>query len=340
MTEAFIGKTHQIFIPNFFYGYKYENTIGHGSFSIVILVTRISDGKEFACKVLSQSFLIENKIVESFKREVEVYQKLDHPNIVKLFEILSDDKLIYMIMEYCSKGNLYNYIAKKGGLPEHTSRHLFKQLISSIKYIHNLSIVHRDLKPENIMLDSSNTIKLADFGFCREIPVNILMTTKCGSPVYTAPEIISTQKYDGKMADMWSLGVILFVLLTGKIPWDAINETQLFFQIQTAHFHIPETISTSASNLISDLMQPQPDMRLSSDLAINHPWLDDFNSSIRSFSTPGSLILQKKIIPEISQRNNKGSVIELPKNHKHRLSMRENPILSRRYLPLTERNNY
>jgi len=338
MTEVLLGRSHHIQIPSFFSGYSFDQIIGQGSFSIVISVIRVSDNQRFACKVLSQKFLVDHKIVDKFKREVEIFQSLNHSNIVRLVEMVSDDKLIYLIMEYCAKGDLYHFVASKGGLPDTTARLMFRQIVSAVRYLHSKSIVHRDLKLENILLDSSLSIRLADFGFCREVPANTLLTTKCGSPAYTAPEVISQSSYNGQMADMWSLGVILFVILTGRIPWDAQNDTQLFFQIQTAHFHIPEYICASAANLIGDLMHPQPEMRLSAEQALNHPWLDD--TGFRSYSTPGSLILTRTIIPELFQHSalpkTKGSAISLQNNHKHRLSMRENPILTRRILPLTE----
>lgn len=271
-----IGRACLLSVPHEFFGYRYESIIGRGSFAIVALVTRMSDGQQFACKVISQEYLIEKKLVESFKREVENIGKLNHPNILQLVDFLSDEKLIYMIMTLCPAGDLHGYIAEHGAFPEYQAKAIFKQIVSAVDYLHTMNIAHRDLKPENILLEKDMTVKLADFGFSKETTGNQLMKTKCGSPIYTAPEIITQPEYDGKMADMWSLGVILFVMLTGKVPWESVtNETQLFFQIRTARYHIPENINRLAAKLIGELMTPQPEMRCTAKEVLTHPWLQE-----------------------------------------------------------------
>ena len=273
MCEALVGRSQRISVPCEFGGYRYQSTIGSGSFAIVVLVQRISDEQLFACKVISQQYLIEHKLVESFTREVDTFSQLDHPNIIKLVDFLSDEKQVYMVMEYCSRGDLRGFLLENGHLSEPQAKIVFRELISAVSYLHSKDIAHRDLKLENILLNESMHVKLADFGFSRKVDKDELMSTKCGSPVYTAPEIITQPQYDGRIADMWSLGVILYVLLVGKIPWDTTNETQLFYQITTAKYHIPDFVSPLASRLIGELMAPQPEMRMTANEVLTHPWV-------------------------------------------------------------------
>lgn len=323
MTEFILGKGQHIKIPLDFGHYHYESTVGKGAFSVVVLVSRKSDGCKFACKVFSKNYLIEKKLVNQFKREVDVFSKLNNNNIIKMVDFLNDNELIYMIMEYCVNGDLHNLIAKKGALPEAQARFMFQSLLNAVSYLHSKNIAHRDLKPENILLDQRFIIKLTDFGFCRQTEDNQLFQTKCGSPVYTAPEIISQPLYDGKMSDMWSCGVILYVMMTGRIPWDATSEQQLYFQIQTARFHIPSSVSPSAANLISELMNPQPSLRMTAEAALSHPWFSESSIS--------------PILPYNCDKTTTSRRVLSRQANSLRTSIRDRIVLSRRLEPGTAR---
>ena len=324
MTEALIGRSHKISIPHEFGSYRFESVIGHGSFAVVILVSRLTDNQLFACKVVSQQYLIENKLVESFQREVEAFSKFNHPNVLKLFEFLNDDKLIYLIMEYCAKGDLLNYISHHGQLTENQARIIFREILQAVDYLHRIPLAHRDLKLENILLDENMKVKLADFGFIKPVSNDTLMKTKCGTPIYAAPELISQADYDGRAADMWSLGVILYVLLVGKIPWETTNETQLFFQIRTARFHIPETINPNAAKLISELMCPRPEMRITAPEALCNRWIlgDDRHCQ----STP---LVNRPLLKE----NGRQTVRIIPKRMTSSIRVRDTPLTKRNVVP-------
>lgn len=343
MTEDIIGRTHRIVIPSEFGNYRFQSKIGHGSFAIVILVKRITDEKVFACKVISQQYLIDNKLVESFKRECDTFAKLNHVNILRLLDFFSDDKLVYMIMDYCSMGDLHNVISQHGKIAENQARTIFSQIASGVDYLHKMGIAHRDLKLENILMDENMCPRICDFGFSKSANAeDNLMSTKCGSPIYTAPEIITQAQYDGLQADMWSLGVILYVMLVGKIPWDATNEKNLFFQIITAKYHIPETVSPSACRLIAELMTPQPEMRITSQEVLSHPWLDHSTSynpgktSSFSFSPlPPVASLPCSSLLNQQQKQQKNVLKESGRQSVRFLTKRVTP-LSRR-TPITER---
>ena len=274
MTTELIGGDDVITIPSQFGSYEYVKTLGRGSFSVVAQIKDLNSGALFACKIMSQRSLIDKNLVDNFQREITIFSKLNHPNIVKLVEMVSDDRLIYVVMEYCSHGDLFHLVSEHGKVDERNASIITRQILSALVYLHDMNIAHRDLKPENILLDAQLNVKLADFGFSKQMNDNFLMKTQCGSPFYAAPEIISNTQYNGKMSDMWSLGVIIYVLVVGKIPWEKVDNTRiLFYNIQTARYHIPPTVSESAANLINGLMQPQPELRFSAVEALCHPWV-------------------------------------------------------------------
>lgn len=265
--------------------YKFVRVIGSGAHSIVTLAVNTEDNIKYAIKILSKAFLLDTQSVERFTREVTLISKIKHQNIVEFVEMLSDDNLIYLVMEYCSRGDLFKFMNEHSPLNETSARVIFQQIISGIDFLHTLGIVHRDIKPENILIDEALNVKICDFGFSRETVDNMLLNTRCGSPIYISPEILAGRQYDGKMSDMWALGVLLYVLTVGNIPWENINnETQLFYQIQTARYHIPETLSPGLQNIINGLMQPQPTLRFTCKEAMNHPWTRDNTKKYRSSS--------------------------------------------------------
>ncbi|KAG0461246.1 hypothetical protein HPP92_021543 [Vanilla planifolia] len=200
---------------------KYEvgRTIGEGTFAKVKFAQNTETGESVAMKVLDRATIIRHKMADQIKREISIMKLVRHPHVVLLHEVLASRKKIYIILEFITGGELFDKIVHHGKLNENDSRKYFQQLIDGVDYCHNKGVCHRDLKPENLLLDSQGNLKISDFGLSalRGEGVNLLRTT-CGTPNYVAPEVLSHKGYDGAIADIWSCGVILFVLLAGYLP--------------------------------------------------------------------------------------------------------------------------
>ena len=273
MAQGIVNFKYEVNVPNEFKGYKFIKVLGKGTYSLVVLAQNLSNGQLYAVKVFSKESLIQSSGVQQFQREVTTFSRLSHNNIVRLHEMVDDEKQIYLAMDYCSNRDLRSYILSHGRMDEDLAHLVFRRIVAAVNHLHHLNIAHRDLKPENILFDNLYNPKLADFGFSRDTSSNTLLTTQCGSPVYVAPEILSNKPYEGIKADIWSLGIVLYVIVVGKIPWTSTNQSQLYYQIQTCQFHVPNTLSQSLQQLITSLIDPVPKSRPSTDDILRHPWV-------------------------------------------------------------------
>ena len=231
-----------------------------------------------AVKIIKRTNLpVEDEI--ALRQEVEILTSLHHPNIVKCIDFFEEDKFFYVVMECLEGGELFDRIVKKTFYNEKEARDLVYILLSAIKFCHDHDVVHRDLKPENLLLTSTTDdaeIKLADFGFAVKVSGMSSLTTQCGTPGYVAPEILMAQKY-GKPVDMWSIGVITYILLGGYPPFHDDNQRNLFKKIKKADFEFhPEnwsSVSEEAKDLIKRLLTLNPEQRLTVDEALHHSWV-------------------------------------------------------------------
>ena len=253
--------------------YEVVKIIGSGSFSVVVLVYHRPTNMHLACKISSRKLLMAANTFERFEQEVRLLEVMRHPNLVRLVDIIFDDELIYVIMEYCSKGELFYYIAQNGRLDPLLCHRIFRQLVSAMIYLHARDIAHRDLKPENILLDDDLNPKITDFGLCHVASPNQLLSTPCGSPFYAPPEIISNEEYDGKKSDVWSLGVVLFTMAVGALPWKDTNQIYLFEEIKNADYRIPTFVDQKLRDLIQQMMNPIPAERPTMEQVAEHPWV-------------------------------------------------------------------
>ena len=269
-------------VPKQFAKYRYLKSIGTGSFSAVVLVQHTQTKEKFACKVVSRALLVSEGIFDRFEQEVRVLQSLKHPNIVQLIDIVFTEPLIFLIMEYCENGELFKHIVQYGALNDDELHRLFRQIATALNFVHVHNIAHRDLKPENILLDGQMNAKLADFGLCHATSPQALLKTPCGSPFYAPPEIINNVKYDGKRADIWSLGVVLFTMATGSLPWTETNQTKLFLQIQEADIHIPPNLSPPIHQMLNMMLCRDASKRPTCEEILKLPWVagDDENESL------------------------------------------------------------
>ncbi|XP_026168776.1 serine/threonine-protein kinase MARK2 isoform X9 [Mastacembelus armatus] len=240
--------------------YRLLKTIGKGNFAKVKLARHVLTGKEVAVKIIDKTQLNSSSLQKLF-REVRIMKLLNHPNIVKLFEVIETEKTLYLVMEYASGGEVFDYLVAHGRMKEKEARAKFRQIVSAVQYCHQKCIVHRDLKAENLLLDADMNIKIADFGFSNEFTLGNKLDTFCGSPPYAAPELFQGKKYDGPEVDVWSLGVILYTLVSGSLPFDGQNLKELRERVLRGKYRIPFYMSTDCENLLKKFLILNPSKR-------------------------------------------------------------------------------
>ncbi|KAK4770863.1 hypothetical protein SAY87_031395 [Trapa incisa] len=265
---------------------KYEvgRTLGEGNFGKVKYARDVETGAGFAVKIIEKSRIINLNVTDQIKREIATLKLLKHPNVVRLHEVLASKTKIYMILEYVTGGELFDKIATRGKLPESEGRKLFQQLIDGVSYCHNRGVYHRDLKLENVLVDSRGCIKITDFGLSA-LPQHYredgLLHTTCGSPNYVAPEVLSNRGYDGATSDVWSCGVILYVILMGYLPFDDRNLAVLYQKIFKGDCQIPRWLSPGAKSLIRRILDPSPVTRITIDGIKADGWFrEDYEPAI------------------------------------------------------------
>lgn len=223
------------------------------------------------------------------EREVVIMKLIEHPNVINLYDVWENRGELYLVLEYVEGGELFDYVSCYGALPEEEAVRLFRQIIAGLSYCHRFNICHRDLKPENILLDSNRNIKLADFGMAALQPADRWLNTSCGSPHYAAPEIIYGRKYRGDKADIWSVGIILFAMLNGFLPFDGGDVTSTLRLVKKGEYYLPPSLSVEASDLIQRILQKRPEDRISMNGIWQHPLLKKYER-MHSLSADGTVI--------------------------------------------------
>ena len=263
--------------------YTFLKTIGEGTFGKVKLALHKLTQEKVAIKILEKKKINSKKDLERIEKEIKYMKILNHPNIVKIYEIIEDENNFYIVMEYVPGGELFNYIVKNKRLTENEASFFYSQIIHIIQEIHKHKICHRDLKPENLLLTQNKTIKIIDFGLSNEY-IDYLMTP-CGSPCYASPEVIKGMKYSGLGIDLWASGIILFSMLCGYLPFDDKNNDVLFKKILKCKIEFPKNnnviISENAKDLILKILQLEPAKRISLDEILVHPFLVYGNKKYR-----------------------------------------------------------
>lgn len=254
--------------------YELEKTIGKGNFAVVKLATHIVTRTKVAIKIIDKTALDEENLTKIF-RETAILRKLRHPHITRLYQLMETDQTIYIVTEYASKGEIFDHLVAKGRMSEAEAKRIFSQIVSAVSYCHSQGVVHRDLKAENLLLDHNMNIKLADFGFSNQFTEGVLLSTWCGSPPYAAPELFQGYNYDGPKADIWSLGVVLYVLVCGSLPFDGSTLHALRNVVIEGKFRIPFFMSEDCEHLIRHMLVVDPDKRLTISQIVKHRWLSD-----------------------------------------------------------------
>ncbi|GER48505.1 CBL-interacting protein kinase [Striga asiatica] len=270
---------------------KYEigRLLGKGTFAKVHHARNLETSESVAIKVLSKDHVRKEGMIEQIQREISVMRLVRHPNVVGIHEVLATRQKIFFVMDYVRGGELFARVAR-GRLREDSARRYFQQLISAVDFCHSRGVYHRDLKPENLLLDDDGNLKISDFGLSAlpdQLRNDGLLHTQCGTPAYVAPEVLRKRGYDGAKADIWSCGVILYVLLAGFLPFQDENMMKMYTKIFKADFEFPPWFSHESKRLISRLLVPDPAKRIGIPAIMRFPWF------CKNFSRPLALSIHE-----------------------------------------------
>ena len=244
--------------------YKISSILGKGTFSTVKLAKDIRTNEEIAIKILEKNKIKSTRDYNRINREIDIVKNISHINIVQVYEIKEDTDKYYILMEYCERGELFDLILSKRHLSEEDSAYYFYQLVNGLEYIHINNIIHRDLKPENLLLTKNNLLKIIDFGLSNYNPKDNLLSTPCGSPCYASPEMVSGKKYNGFTNDVWSMGIILYAMIYGYLPFENVNNNNdiLFQKIRECKVDYPKNRCLLALDLLKKILVPDCDKRI------------------------------------------------------------------------------
>ncbi|KAL0442493.1 UNVERIFIED_CONTAM: CBL-interacting serine/threonine-protein kinase [Sesamum latifolium] len=312
--------------------YELGRTLGEGTFAKVKFARNLETGENVAIKILDKEKVLKHKMIGQIKREISTMKLIRHPNVIRMYEVMASKTKIYIVMEFVTGGELFDKIAARGRLKEDEARKYFQQLINAVDYCHSRGVYHRDLKPENLLLDANGLLKVSDFGLSalpQQIGEDGLLHTTCGTPNYVAPEVINNKGYDGAKADLWSCGVILFVLMAGYLPFEESNLMALYKryfsasnmefvnlwaestgEIFKADFTCPSWFSSSAKKLIKRILDPNPSTRITISEVLENEWfkkgykppifeqeevtLDDVNSIFNESPDSPDLVVERR----------------------------------------------
>lgn len=244
--------------------YKIGTTVGEGSFATVRIAINTVTGERVACKIVAKQLLRQQKIEKRFVDRVEVLKSLMHPNIINCLDMLEDDDNYYVILEYCENGSLLDFINKRNIVSEEHALIIMRGIIDAVFYLHSKHIAHRDLKPENIVFSRENSIKIIDFDFCTQPIVNHKATTPCGTEYYSSPSCMMQKKYDAMKNDIYSMGVILYAMVEGRLPWtDLGSKSRITYEKMTRRYPKPINASKTCADIIDKMLDPDEDRRVS-----------------------------------------------------------------------------
>lgn len=254
--------------------YEMGKLLGHGTFAKVYLARNVKTGESVAIKVIDKEKILKGGLIAHIKREISILRRVRHPNIVQLFEVMATKSKIYFVMEYVRGGELFNKVAK-GRLKEEVARRYFQQLVSAVTFCHARGVYHRDIKPENLLLDENGNLKVSDFGLSAvsdQIRQDGLFHTFCGTPAYVAPEVLARKGYDAAKVDIWSCGVVLFVLMAGYLPFHDRNVMAMYKKIYRGEFRCPRWFSPELTRLCSRLLETNPEKRFTFPEIMENSW--------------------------------------------------------------------
>uniref|UniRef100_A0A667INY8 Maternal embryonic leucine zipper kinase n=1 Tax=Lynx canadensis TaxID=61383 RepID=A0A667INY8_LYNCA len=294
--------------------YELYETVGTGGFAKVKLACHILTGEMVAIKIMDKNAL--GSDLPRIKTEIEALKNLRHQHICQLYHVLETANKIFMVLEYCPGGELFDYIISQDRLSEEETRVVFRQIVSAVAYVHSQGYAHRDLKPENLLFDAYHKLKLIDFGLCAKPKGNkdYHLQTCCGSLAYAAPELIQGKSYLGSEADVWSMGILLYVLMCGFLPFDDDNVMALYKKITRGKYEVPKWLSSSSVLLLQQMLQVDPKKRISVKNLLSHPWImHDYNCPVEWQSKNSLIHLDEDCVTELAvhHRNNRQTMEDL-----------------------------
>uniref|UniRef100_A0A5B7A897 non-specific serine/threonine protein kinase n=1 Tax=Davidia involucrata TaxID=16924 RepID=A0A5B7A897_DAVIN len=254
--------------------YELGRLLGQGTFAKVYYARNLKTGQSVAVKIIDKEKIMNFGLIDQIKREISVMRLVRHPNVVELYEVMASKTKIYFAIEYVKGGELFNKVAK-GKLKEDSARKYFQQLIAAVDFCHSRGVYHRDLKPENLLLDENGNMKVSDFGLSALFESRRkdgLLHTTCGTPAYVAPEVINKRGYDGAKADIWSCGVVLFVLLAAYLPFQDQNLMEMYRKISRGEFRCPQWFPPEVRKLLSRILDPNPCTRITVVKLMENSW--------------------------------------------------------------------
>uniref|UniRef100_A0A0N5ALL1 non-specific serine/threonine protein kinase n=1 Tax=Syphacia muris TaxID=451379 RepID=A0A0N5ALL1_9BILA len=281
--------------------YALHDELGSGGFGKVKLATHLLTGQKVAIKIIDKRAIGED--LPRVTKELEALRKLSHQNICRLYQHIETEDKFYIVMEFCSGGEMFDYIVKKERLQESEARHFFRQLVQAIAYVHSMGFAHRDLKPENLLLTEDLQLKLIDFGLCAHPRMGLSrpLDTCCGSPAYAAPELIQGKAYLGHEADVWSMGVLLYALLCGTLPFEDDNMQILYRKITRGIYNEPGFLSQGSKELLRSMLQVNPKNRITVKQLIEHEWINmNYSHILKWQSIYDPKIVDADVTKEIS----------------------------------------
>jgi len=288
------SQTDQKILINDMTQYDIGAQIGEGTFGKVKLAIHKLTNEKVAIKILDKYKIKNEENQKRIDNEIEVLKRVNHHNIIRLYTTIENDSKIFIIQEYVPGCDLFEYIHKNKKLSEKEACLLYQQIISGVEYLHNLGIIHRDLKPENILLTNSKVLKIIDFGLSKLDSKNELLNTHCGSPCYASPEMVEGKSYKGLPADIWSSGIILYIMLAGHLPFNELTNKKLYTKIRAGKYTIPKELSHEVKDLIKKLLEINPRKRIKISEIKEHPW---FNLKNKMFSMHDGIDITKTVIP-------------------------------------------
>lgn len=298
--------------------WRIGRTIGKGSSGRVKIAKHAISGKYAAIKIVPKGLILTSrmsmseagaradKVLLGIEREIVIMKLIDHPNVLNLYDVWETSGELYLIMEYVPGGELFDYLVKRGRLPLTEALQYFQQIIHAVDYCHRFNICHRDLKPENLLLDKDKNIKVADFGMAAWEAGERMLETSCGSPHYASPEIVAGRAYHGSSSDIWSCGIILFALITGRLPFDDDNIRVLLLKVKTGVFEMPSEIQGPSRDLLFRMLEKDPERRITMPQILQHPFFISQPPKV----TPGRPLVPPPSLDEVEKPVNSRSEID------------------------------